>query len=163
MRQGFHVSPDPRANWNDSSKWKASAGQGLALDNALGFWSTRQHPSASQFSTQIHAKVAWLIGLPAFADMMRPEPFNRQLAKDPFFSKLIFEATDASDVIKIASLYGLDLSIGDVLAIRGDITRVKQLVYDSKIEPCHVSSSGGIPGHAGFGSGGCDYGIGGCD
>jgi hypothetical protein len=129
----------------------------------LGFWSTRQHPSASQFSTQIHAKVAWLIGLPAFADMMRPEPFNRQLAKDPFFSKLIFEATDASDVIKIASLYGFDLSIGDVLAIRGDITRVKQLVYDSKIEPCHVSSSGGIPGHAGFGSGGCDYGIGGCD
>lgn len=125
--------------------------------------SGRQHPSASQFSTQIHAKVAWLIGLPAFADTMRLEPFNRQLAKDSFFSKLIFEATDASDVIKIASLYGLDLSIGDVLALRGDITRVKQLVYDSKIEPCHVSSSGGIPSHAGFGSGGCECGIGGCD
>jgi hypothetical protein len=125
--------------------------------------SGRQHPSASQFSTQIHVNAAWLIGLPAFADTMRLEPFNRQLAKDSFFSKLIFEATDASDVIKIASLYGLDLSIGDVLALRGDITRVKQLVYDSKIEPCHVSSSGGIPSHAGFGSGGCECGIGGCD
>lgn len=125
--------------------------------------SGRQHPSASQFSTQIHVNAAWLIGLPAFADTMRLEPFNRQLAKDSFFSKLIFEATDASDVIKIASLYGLDLSIGDVLALRGDTTRVKQLVYDSKIEPCHVSSSGGIPSHAGFGSGGCECGIGGCD
>lgn len=101
--------------------------------------------------------------MPTLVDMMHLEPFNRQLEKDPFFSKLIFEAADAGDVIKIASLYGLDLFVGVLLLLRGDITRVKQLVCDSEIEPCHVSSSGGIPGDAGFGSGGCDYGIGGCD
>lgn len=96
---------------------------------------------------------------------------REMLAKDPFFSSLFHGAADAHEAIKVASLYGLSLSMEDVTTFQKEFAFGRKAFTMSVQQPMrHEAWGGGGGGYSGdvgiaagsLGSGECSGFDGGC-